>query len=65
LMEDVDCVKRLRRVGRVLLLKESVITSPRRWRSGGRLKNTLKNWGFLLLFKAGVAPARLYEWYYR
>ncbi len=65
LMEDVDCVKRLRGAGRVVLLSERVVTSPRRWASGGRLKNTLKNWFFLLLYRAGVAPTRLYEWYYR
>ncbi len=65
LMEDVDCVKRLRRVGRVALLDESVLTSPRRWTSGGATKNTLKNWLFLLLYRSGVTPARLYRWYYR
>jgi len=65
LMEDVDCVKRLRGVGRVVLLSESVVTSPRRWTSGGRFKNTLKNWFFLLLYRAGLSPTRLYEWYYR
>ena len=65
LMEDVDCVKRLRRAGTVALLDERVITSPRRWICGGRLKNTLKNWFFLLLYRAGFSPARLYEWYYR
>ncbi len=65
LMEDVDCVKRLRRVGVVSLLGEFVLTSPRRWTSGGLIKNTLKNWLFLLLYGAGVTPARLYRWYYR
>jgi len=65
LMEDVDCVKRLSGAGRVVLLSESVVTSPRRWATGGRFKNTLKNWLFLLLYRAGFSPARLYEWYYR
>jgi len=65
LMEDVDCVKRLRRVGKVVLLEKSVLTSPRRWTSGGPIKNTLKNWFFLLLYKVGFSPARLYDWYYR
>ncbi len=65
LMEDVDCVKRLRRAGTVALLNERVITSSRRWSTGGRFQNTLKNWFFLLLYRAGFSPARLYEWYYR
>jgi len=65
LMEDVDCVKRLRRVGAVVILEKSVITSPRRWTTGGRLKNTLKNWFFLLLYRAGFPSETLYKWYYR
>jgi len=65
LMEDVDCVKRLRAAGSVVLLPERVVTSPRRWAAGGRFKNTLKNWFFLLLYRAGLSPTRLYHWYYR
>ncbi|MBI4948996.1 MAG: TIGR04283 family arsenosugar biosynthesis glycosyltransferase [Deltaproteobacteria bacterium] len=64
LMEDVDCVKRLRGLGRVRLLKGSVVTSPRRWEAGGMVGNTLKNGLILALYMAGVPPERLYDRYY-
>lgn len=64
LMEDVDCVKKLSRLGRVVTLNKSVLTSPRRWNNGGVVKNTFKNWLLLALYRAGVSPKRLYRWYY-
>lgn len=64
LMEDVDCVKRLRQTGGVVLLNESVVTSPRRWACGGVLMVTIKNWVVLTLYYLGVPPERLYRWYY-
>ena len=65
LMEDVDCVKRLRKLGKVVVLEKRVTTSARRWVRGGRLKNTLKNWLTLLLYFCGVGPERLYSLYYK
>ncbi len=64
LMEDVDCVKKLSKLGRVVTLDESVLTSPRRWEKGGVVRNTVKNWLLLALYHAGVSPTRLYHWYY-
>lgn len=64
LMEDVYCVKRLRKAGRFVLLKGRVKTSGRRWSGRGILRNALKNWLFLMLYNIGVAPERLYGWYY-
>ena len=64
LMEDVDCVKKLSKLGRVVTLSESVLTSPRRWNEDGLVKNTVKNWLLLALYHAGVPPERLYRWYY-
>lgn len=64
LMEDVDCVRRLWRSGRVVLLDERAVTSARRWERKGALRATLKNWAFLSMYYAGVAPERLYGWYY-
>lgn len=64
LMEDVDCVKRLRGLGRVRLLSGRVVTSPRRWEAGGRVRNTLKNGVVLALYLFGVSPERLYHIYY-
>lgn len=64
LMEDVDCVKRLRRLGRVELLQESVTTSPRRWESRGFIGASLANLAMLMLYYAGVSPRTLRDWYY-
>ena len=64
LMEDIDCVKRLRRLGRVVLLKEGVHTSPRRWAGSGVIRNTLRNALVLSLYFLGASPLRLYSLYY-
>lgn len=64
LMEDIDCVKRLRRLGKVVLLKESVLTSPRRWRRAGTIRNTLRNAFILSLYFLGASPLKLYSLYY-
>lgn len=65
LMEDVDCVKRLRKLGKVVVLEKRVTTSARRWARGGHLRNTLKNWFTLMLYFCGVGPGRLYSMYYK
>ena len=65
LMEDVDCVRRLRQYGRVVLLKESVATSSRRWAKRGVLRNALRNLFILALYYAGMKPERLYSYYYK
>jgi hypothetical protein len=64
LMEDVDCVTRLRKVGPVTLLSVPVMTSPRRWNKRGVFVTTLINSAILLLYNFGVSPERLYELYY-
>lgn len=64
LMEDVDCVKRLRRLGKVVLLDERATTSSRRWDAGGTLRNSFRNLALLFLYFSGVSPQRLYRWYY-
>ena len=65
LMEDVDCVRRLRGQGRVVLLKESVATSKRRWEKRGVVGNALQNLFILALYYAGMKPERLYPYYYK
>lgn len=64
LMEDVDCVKRLRSVGGFRVLEERVMVSSRRWDRDGTLKTTLRNIIVLSMYLAGYAPARLYAIYY-
>ncbi len=65
LMEDVECVKRLKRSGKVRVVSASVVTSHRRWGDGGALSTTLKNWAILLRYLLGVSPVKLYLRYYQ
>ncbi|HJO37340.1 MAG: TIGR04283 family arsenosugar biosynthesis glycosyltransferase [Vicinamibacterales bacterium] len=64
LMEDVDLVRRLRRVGRLWHSSMPVRVSARRWRRDGWARRSVKNIGLVTLYLAGVAPARLARLYY-
>ena len=64
LMEDVDCVKRLRSVGGFSILKDRITVSPRRWERNGAMKTTLLNILIISMYLIGVAPATLYAIYY-
>lgn len=63
LMEDVDFLRRLRRVGRTVLLPLPVTTSARRFARHGILRQQLRNAALLGLYLAGVSPHRLARWY--
>jgi hypothetical protein len=63
LMEDVECVRRLRRRGRVVMLPDAVVTSGRRWEQHGVVRTTARNWALLAGFWLGVPPSRLAQWY--
>lgn len=63
-LEDVELVARLRRLGRVVVLPEAVVTSARRYRRGGLLANAGRNQLILLLFAIGVSPRRLQRLYW-
>lgn len=64
LMEDVNIIGRLKTLGKVCILKETVSVSPRRWIKKGRVRNTFKNWFVFALYLAGVSPDKLYRYYY-
>lgn len=63
LLEDVDLVLRLRRLGGIELAEDPVRTSARRWRQLGLLRVTLVNQLILLGYLLGVDPGRLARWY--
>ncbi len=64
LMEDVDLVRRVKKSGaRIVILPDSVRTSPRRWLAEGILYCTLRNWLLMALYLAGVSPDRLLKYY--
>lgn len=64
-MEDVFFSRRLRNLGRVVVLPQKIYVSPRRWRQAGLVRQTLRNWTLTALALAGVSPDRLGEYYPR
>jgi rSAM/selenodomain-associated transferase 2 len=64
-MEDILFSRRLRRAGRVVVLRPRVWVSARRWQKVGLVRQTLRNWTLTALALAGVHPDRLAEYYPR
>jgi len=65
LMEDVELVQRLKRIGGMTMLQNKAVTSARRWARRGLIKTTAINQLLMLLYMSGVDPARLAKIYYR
>jgi rSAM/selenodomain-associated transferase 2/rSAM/selenodomain-associated transferase 1 len=65
LMEDVDLVRRLRRVGRLYHSAFPAVTSARRWERDGWWRRSAENVILQLLFFVGVSPAPLARRYLR
>jgi len=64
IMEDVDLMRRIKRKrGRIVIFRESVITSARRWEKEGLVFCTLRNWFLITLYLCGVKPERLARFY--
>ena len=64
IMEEVDLLRRIRRRGdRICILREAVLTSPRRWEEEGPLYTTLRNQLLILLFGLGIKPEKLAQLY--
>ena len=56
IMEDVDLVCRLNRVGGFKLVRTPVRTSARRWEHESAIYTTLRNWARMIRFFLGVPP---------
>ena len=63
LMEDIEIVTRLRRIGRLVLLPHYVTTSARRHRQNGLARTVLFMWYLRTLYRFGVAPEQLQRKY--
>ncbi len=63
LMEDVELSKRLKRDGRIACLRESVVTSSRRWEQAGVMRTVWLMWRLRWRYWRGESPWRLAEWY--
>lgn len=59
LMEDLDFATRLGRVGRVVRLREAVVTSARRWERLGLVRTNIRMIVLRWLYYLGVPPAAL------
>ena len=65
LLEDVELVRRLRRLGRIVVVPQTVRTSGRRWQQLGALRTTLTNQFILTAYALGVSPEALARFYRR
>jgi rSAM/selenodomain-associated transferase 2 len=63
LMEDLEIITRLRKIGKVILLPQYVTTSARRHEKIGLLRSVLFMWYLRTLYKFGVSPAQLQHMY--
>jgi rSAM/selenodomain-associated transferase 2 len=63
LMEDIDLCRRLKRLGRLIALRDTVTTSFRRWDTHGPLRTIILMWSLRVLYWAGVSPHRLARLY--
>jgi rSAM/selenodomain-associated transferase 2/rSAM/selenodomain-associated transferase 1 len=65
IMEDFELVRRLKRMGKIIILPESVQTSPRRWHNFGVFKTWLLNQIVIIGYYIGIPPSNLARWYRR
>jgi rSAM/selenodomain-associated transferase 2 len=63
LMEDLDFARRLVGAGKVVRLRQAVVTSARRWERHGLLRTVALMWTLRLLYRAGVPPRYLAPFY--
>ena len=65
ILEDFELIRRLRRRGKIIILDQSVKTSPRRWLNLGIFKTWLLNQIIIIAYRFGCPPERLSDWYRR
>ncbi len=62
--DDLDLVRRLRRAGRFVVRPEATVTSARKYRERGALRQVLRVWTVVAGYFLGASPERLARWYY-
>ncbi|MGF2038128.1 MAG: TIGR04283 family arsenosugar biosynthesis glycosyltransferase [Nostoc sp. CmiVER01] len=63
IMEDFELMRRLKRIGRIVIIPTPVVTSARRWLKKGVFKTTLLNQIVIIAYLLGVSPKRIRCWY--
>jgi hypothetical protein len=61
-MEDWELVHRLRKLGRVVVLREPAVTSARAFREHGLLMGSVVNVAVIVGYQLGADPHRLAAW---
>jgi hypothetical protein len=64
LMEDIAMGERMRQAGGVRFLRPAIRSSTRRFHRRGWVRTKMQNIWYLLAFRCGVDPHRIYRWYY-
>ena len=64
LMEDVNLMQKLKKRNyKIILFKEVVLTSPRKWREKGIIFTTLRNWVLISLYLCKLNVNKLARYY--
>ncbi|MFN6567105.1 TIGR04283 family arsenosugar biosynthesis glycosyltransferase [Dendronalium sp. ChiSLP03b] len=63
IMEDFELMRRLKRIGQIVILPVPVVTSARRWLQKGVFKTTLINQIVIIAYLLGVSPEQIRSWY--
>ncbi|RCJ40270.1 glycosyltransferase [Nostoc minutum NIES-26] len=63
IMEDFELMRRLKRIGEIVILPVPVVTSARRWLQKGVFKTTLINQIVIIAYLLGVSPEQIRSWY--
>ena len=63
IMEDVDLVRRLNKIGKFKLVGGRVRTSARRYHRNGVVHTTVRNWSLIIRYLLGQSPERLHRFY--
>lgn len=63
ILEDLDFIRRLKRLGEPTIVAQQVMTSSRRYVEGGPVRTVLRNWLIWALYFSGVPPQRLARLY--
>ena len=63
IMEEIRFSRKLRRLGKTILVEPGIHISARRWEQNGIIRTTLLNWFITTLYFLKVSPARLVRLY--
>jgi rSAM/selenodomain-associated transferase 2 len=65
LMEDVDFVERMKKIGAIRVLKKKALTHARKWEQEGWFRRSFFNQVIMMLYRLGASPEKLARLYYR